>query len=54
MLQYCLDRYKSQEMCDKAVDVFLTTLKLVCDWFVMRKMLEKRNNLAFFNGEFRL
>ena len=30
MLKYYLDKYKTQEMCDKAVDVCLPTLKLVC------------------------
>ena len=34
MLKYYFDRYKTQEMCDKAVDVFLTTLKFIPDWFV--------------------
>ena len=26
MLKYCLDRYNTQEMCDKSVDNFLLTL----------------------------
>ena len=29
MLQYCLDKYKTQETCDKALDTFLTTLEFV-------------------------
>ena len=28
-------------MCDEAVDDYLTTLKLIFDWFVTSKMLEK-------------
>ena len=28
-------------MCDEAVDDYLTTLKLIFDWFVKSKMLEK-------------
>ena len=28
-LKNCLDRYKTQEMCDDAVDNFLPTLKFV-------------------------
>ena len=28
MVKYCLDRYKIQEMCGKAVDSFLPTLNL--------------------------
>ena len=36
MLKYCFDRYKTQEMCDKAVDVFLATLKFIPDWFLLQ------------------
>ena len=28
-------------MCDKAVDIFLPTLKFVPDWFVSSKMIKK-------------
>ena len=28
-------------MCDKAVDIFLPTLKFVPDWFVISKMIKK-------------
>ena len=38
MLKYCIDRYKTQEMCDKAVDDFLPTLKFVTDWFHTNKI----------------
>ena len=31
ILKYCLDRYKNQEMCDKAVDDSLSALKFVLD-----------------------
>ena len=41
MLMYCLDRYKSQEMCYEAVDNFLVALKFIPDWFVTNKVLEK-------------
>ena len=34
MLKYCLDRYKTQDMCDKAVDTCLPALKFAPDWFV--------------------
>ena len=47
ILKYCLDRYKTQEMYHKAVDVFLTTLKFVPDWFVTNKMLEKLGDVVF-------
>ena len=33
MLKYCLDRYKTQDMCDKAVDTCLPALKFAPDWF---------------------
>ena len=29
ILKYCLDRYKTQKICDKAVDNFLLTLPFV-------------------------
>ena len=35
------DKYKTQHMCDKAVDDCLVTLKFVSDWFVTSKMIEK-------------
>ena len=31
MLKYCLDKYKTQEVCDKAVDSVLPTLKFFPD-----------------------
>ena len=51
MLKYCLDRYKTQEMCDKAVDEFLPALKFVPDWFITNKMLEKLNDALFVNDD---
>ena len=39
MLVYCSDKYKTQRMCDEAVDDCLATLKIICDWFVTGKML---------------
>ena len=49
MLKYYLDRYKSQEMCNKAVDAFLVTLKFVPDWFLASKMIEKLDDGLFSN-----
>ena len=43
-LRYCLDRYKTQEICDEAVNAFLSILKLVSEWFVP-------NNVAFFSDD---
>ena len=39
-LKYCHDRYKTQEMCNKAVQDFLPALKFVPDWFVTSKMIK--------------
>ena len=38
-------------MCDKAVDVFLGTLKFVPDWFVTSKMITKLDDALFFNDD---
>ena len=43
-LKHYLDRYKTPEMCDKALDDFLPALKFVLDWFVKRKMIKKLHN----------
>ena len=50
MLRYCLDRCKSQEMPDKAVDDFLPVLKFVSGWFVTSKMTKELRN-ALFNDD---
>ena len=39
--KYCHYRYKTQEMCSKAVDDFLPALKFVNDWFFISKMIKK-------------
>ena len=36
----CPDRYKTQEMCDKAADDFLRALKFVPDCFVTSKIIK--------------
>ena len=41
LIVYCPDKYKTQKICDKAVDDSLATLKLIPDWFVTRKMIQK-------------
>ena len=45
MLKYSLDRCKTQQMHDKAIDSFLPTLIFVPDWFITSKMLEKLDKL---------
>ena len=47
LLKCCLGRYKTQDMCDKVVDSFLTTLKFVPDGFVTNKMIKKLYNVLF-------
>ena len=51
MLKYCLDRYKTQEMCDKAVDAFLSMLKFGPDWFVTNKMVKRLDDVVFSNDD---
>ena len=51
MMKYCLDRRKTKEMCDRAVDACLPALKPVLDWFITNKMLEKQNNVVFANDD---
>ena len=38
---YCPDKYKTQRMCNEAVDDSLAVLKLTPDWFVTSKMIKK-------------
>ena len=33
LIVYCPDKYKTQRMCDEAVDHSLEALKLIPDWF---------------------
>ena len=51
ILNYCLGRYKTRDMCGKAVDACLPTLKFVPDWFITNKILEKVDNLVFCNDD---
>ena len=44
----CLDKYKTQDICDKVVDACLTALKFVPDWYVANKILNVLDNAAFF------
>ena len=49
--KHCLDKYKTQAMCDEVLDSYLPVLKSVSDWFVMNKMVEKFNSSVFSNGD---
>ena len=53
---YCLYKYITQEMCDKAVNDSLAELKLIPDWFVTSKIIKKLftvlyadENIPYFN-----
>ena len=37
---YCPDQYKTQKMCDKAVDYSLEALNLIPNWCVASKMIK--------------
>ena len=49
ILKCCLDRYKTEEMCDKAVDSYLLALKFVPNWVVTNRMIDKPDNDVFSN-----
>ena len=51
MLKYCLDRYRTQEMWDKAFDAFLPALKFVPHCFVTSKMIKKLDDVLFTNDD---
>ena len=38
-------------MCDRLVNAFARTLKLVPDWFLTNKILEDFDNLIFLNDD---
>ena len=38
ILKYCLDRYKTSDMCKKVVDAYPMILRYICYWFVRPEM----------------
>ena len=55
-IRYVPDQYKTQKMCDKAVDDCLAALKFVSDWFVISKTIKELftafyadENIPYFN-----
>ena len=55
---YCPDRCITQKMCGEAADDFLATLKLISDWFVTSKTIQKLftalnadKNILYFNED---
>ena len=58
LIVYCNDKYKTQKICDKAVDDSLAALKLIPDWFVTSKMIKELytalyadENVFYFNND---
>ena len=58
LIVYYPDKYKTQRMYDEAVDDSLAALKLIPDWFVTSKMIEKLytalytdENILYFNED---
>ena len=59
MIIYCPYKYKTQNMCDEAVDGCLAALKFIVDLFVTNKILEKfyddlltNDDILFFDEDF--
>ena len=55
----CPDKYKTQRMRDEAADHSLAALKLIPDWFLTSKMIQKLftalhadDNILYFNEYF--
>ena len=51
LLKCCLDRHYFEVMCAKAVDACLLALKAAPDLFITNKMLEKLDNVLFFDDD---
>ena len=41
LIVYCPDKYKTQIMCDEAVDDYLAPLKLVPNWIITSEVIKK-------------
>ena len=48
---YWLDKYKTQKMCDEAVDDCLAALKIIPDWFVTSTIFHKLDNALHDNDD---
>ena len=51
LIVYSPDKYKTQKMCDEAVDNCLTALKFIPNRFVASKMLEQFDNTLHADGD---
>ena len=50
IVKFCHDKYETQKIYDKAVDSYLLALKLVPDWFLSNNMIEKPDNVLFYDN----
>ena len=50
ILKYCHDRHKTQEMCDKAVDIFYQHYNLFLTTLLQIKCFKKLDNDVFSNN----
>ena len=48
---YCPDKYKTQKLCEKAVDDCLAASKFILDWFVTSKMFKKLDHVLRANDD---
>ena len=58
LIVYCPDKYKTQGMCDEAVDDSVAVLKLISNWFPTSKTIKKLKtalytdeNILYFNED---
>ena len=51
MIKHFHDKYKTQKMCDKAVDAYLLALEFFSDWFFKSKMIAKLDSSVFSNDD---
>ena len=51
IIVYCLDKCKTQRMCDEAVDNCLAALKFIPDLFVASKMFENFDKALLANDD---
>ena len=49
ILQYCHDKYKTREVCDKTVDSCLLASKFVSDWSITSRTIKKLDSDISFN-----
>ena len=48
-IRYVPDQYKTQQMCDKAVDDCLAALKFLPNWLVTSKMIKRCTQMKIYS-----